>query len=37
MTRFPPLYGRIVRIKGKKEAREDKRKIVRQAVDEKED
>jgi len=37
MTRCPPLCGRIVRIKGKKEAREDEKKIVRWAVDEKED
>jgi len=37
MTRCPPLCGRIVRIKGKKETREDKKKIVRWAMDEKED
>jgi len=37
MMRCPPLCGRIVRIKGKKEAREDEKKIVRWAVDEKED
>jgi len=37
MTRYPPLCGKVVRIKGKKEIREDKKKIVRWAVDEKED
>jgi len=37
MTRCPLLCGRIVRIKGKKETREDEKKIVRWAVDEKED
>jgi len=37
MTRCPPLCGKVVRMKGKKEIREDKRKIVRWAVDEKED
>jgi len=37
MTRCPPLCGKIVRIKGKKEAREDEKKIVRWAVDEKKD
>jgi len=29
MTRCPPLYGKVVKIKGKKETREDERKIVR--------
>jgi len=29
MTRCPPLCGKVVRIKGKKELREDKKKIVR--------
>jgi len=37
MTRCPPLCGKIVRIKAKKEIREDEKKIVRWAVDEKED
>jgi len=37
MTRCPPLCGKIVRIKGKKEMREDEKKIVRWVVDEKED
>ena len=37
MTRCPPLCGKVVRIKGKKELREDEKKIVRWAVDEKED
>jgi len=37
MTRCPPLCGKAVKIKGKKEMREDERKIVRWAVDEKED
>ena len=37
MTKCPPLCGKAVKIKGKKETREDKRKIVRWAVDEKED
>ena len=37
MTRCPLLCGKAVRIKGKKETREDKRKIIRWAVDEKED
>jgi len=37
MTRCPPLCGKAVRIKGKKEIREDEKKIVRWAVDEKED
>jgi len=37
MMRCPPLCGKTVRIKGKKEIREDKKKIVRWAVDEKED
>jgi len=35
--RCPPLCGKAVRIKEKKEIREDKKKIVRWAVDEKED
>jgi len=29
MTRYSPLCGRTVRIKGKKETREDEKKIVR--------
>jgi len=37
MTRCPPLCGKAVKIKGKKEIREDEKKIVRWAVDEKED
>jgi len=37
MTRCPPLYEKAVRIKGKKEIREDEKRIVRWAVDEKED
>ena len=37
MMRCPPLCEKTVRIKGKKEIREDKMKIVRWAVDEKED
>jgi len=37
ITRCPPLCRKAVRIKGKKETREDKKKIVRWAVDEKED
>ena len=37
MTRCPPLCGKAVKIKEKKEVREDERKIVRQAVDEKKD
>jgi len=37
MTRCPLLYGKVVKIKGKKETREDEKKIVRWAVDEKED
>ena len=37
MTRCPPLCGKVVRIKGKKEIREDEKRIVRWAVDEKED
>jgi len=37
MTRYPPLYGKVVKIKEKKETREDKKKIVRWAVDKKED
>jgi len=37
MTRCPPLCRKAVKIKGKKETREEERKIVRWAVDEKED
>jgi len=37
MTRCPPLCGKTVRIKRKKETRENKKKIMRWAVDEKED
>ena len=37
MTRCLPLYGSTVRIKEKKETREDEKKIVRWAMDEKED
>ena len=37
MTRCPLLCGKAVKIKRKKETREDERKIVRWAVDEKED
>ena len=37
MTRCPPLCGKMVRIRGKKEKREEEKKIVRWAVDEKED
>ena len=37
MTRCPPLCGKVVRIKGMKEMREDEKKIVRWTVDEKED
>ena len=37
MTRCPPLCGKTVRIKGKKEMREDEKKIIRWAVDKKED
>jgi len=37
MMRCPPLCGKAVKIKEKKETREDERKIVRWAVDEKED
>jgi len=37
MMRCPPLCGKVVRIKGMKEMREDKKKIVRWTVDEKED
>jgi len=36
MTRCPPLCGKMVKIKGKKEIREDEKKMVRWAVDEKE-
>jgi len=37
MTRCPPLCRKLARIKGKKEIREDEKRIVRWAVDEKED
>jgi len=37
MTRCPPLCRKTVKIKGKKEIREDEKKIVKWAVDEKED
>ena len=37
MMRCPLLCGKAVKIKGKKETREDERKIVRWAIDEKED
>ena len=37
MMRCPPLCGKTVRIKGKKETREDEKKIVRWAVNEKKD
>ena len=37
MIRCPPLYRKVVKIKGKKEIREDKKKIVRWVVDKKED
>jgi len=37
MTRCPPLCGKAVRIKGKKEIREDEKKIIKWAVDKKED
>jgi len=37
MMRCPPLCGKVVRIKGKKEIRENEKRIVRWAVDEKED
>jgi len=37
MTRCPPLCGKVMKIKGKKEIREDEKRIVRWAVDEKED
>jgi len=37
IMRCPLLYGKTMRIKGKKETREDKKKIVRWAVDEKKD
>jgi len=37
MTRCSPLCGKAVKIKEKKEIREDEKKIVRWAVDEKED
>ena len=35
MMRYPPLCGKAVKIKRKKKTREDKRKIVKWAVDEK--
>ena len=37
MTRCPPLCGKVVKIKEKKEIREDKKKIIRWVVNEKED
>jgi len=37
ITRCPPMCGKAVKIKEKKEIREDKRKIIRWTVDEKED
>jgi len=37
MMRCPPLYGKAIKIKGKKEIRENEKKIVRWAVDKKED
>jgi len=37
MTRCLPLCGKAVKIKEKKEIREDEKKIVRWAVDKKED
>jgi len=37
MTRCPPLCGKAVRIKRKKEIREDEKKIIKWAVDKKED
>jgi len=37
MTRCPPFFRKVVKIKGKKETREYEKKIVRWAVDEKED
>jgi len=37
ITRCPPLCGKTMRIKEKKEIREDEKKIVRWAVDKKED
>jgi len=37
MMRCPPLCGKAVRIRGKKETREEERKIVRWAVNKKED
>jgi len=37
MMRCSPLCGKAVRIKGKKETREDEKKIIRWVVDEKED
>jgi len=37
MTRCPPLCGKTVRIKEKKETREDEKKIVQWAMDKKED
>jgi len=35
--RCPPLCGKAVKIKGRKEIKEDEKKIVRQVVDGKED
>jgi len=37
ITRCPPLCGNTAKMKGKKEIREDEKKIVRWAIDEKED
>jgi len=37
MTRCPLLCGKAVKIKGKKEIKEDEKKIVKWAMDEKED
>ena len=37
MIRCPPLCGKIVKVKERKKIREDKKKIVRWSVDEKED
>jgi len=37
MMRCPPLYGKAVKVKERKEIRKDEEKIVRWAVDEKED
>jgi len=37
MMRYPPLCGKAVRMKRKKEIREDKKKIVKWAMDKKKD